>query len=414
MIHIAKAPCLQLVLVLVGSLVACSSKPPVPDGPSLTSRREAAAAAVTALRATRFVEARSRATNVLARDAGNSAAAAVRALTIYVATMHQLRVQTMAVLRTSGAGFDHPRMRKVLEDTLTGLGAVDADLAVAAADGNFELELCLACWERDWNHSGAIDDNDRLFLQLEIDGQGKRLKQGDPRRKPTFRFDVGDVLWARAMVSFQRATLELLLAYRWTELDKLMSLFIGGEMPVIRIRLEDAKRVHRARELILAGVGHAQMCREAYLAEDDDDREWVPNPKQRNHPLPLPVNAALYETWKGVLGDVRALVAGDTGISAEEVAQLGDHRWQKPPRGFVNIASMLEQPADIVIDLKAMDRRAERELDIDGLLRDLLGPHYRDSMKPSSLVRRLGRMKNEMDRGEDTMERKLRYLLWLN
>jgi len=48
------------------------------------------------------------------------------------------------------------------------------------------------------------------------------------------------------------------------------------------------------------------------------------------------------------------------------------------------------------------------------MLRGLLGNGYHPQMKPSPLVKRLDRMKQELDHGEDTFDRKLRYLLWLN
>lgn len=35
-------------------------------------------------------------------------------------------------------------------------------------------------------------------------------------------------------------------------------------------------------------------------------------------------------------------------------------------------------------------------------------------MRPTPLVGRLRQMKAQLDRGEDTFERKLRYLLWLD
>ena len=50
-----------------------------------------------------------------------------------------------------------------------------------------------------------------------------------------------------------------------------------------------------------AELGSAVENVTAYLAETDDDREWVPNPKQQSHPMPLPVDAArigaLERTW---------------------------------------------------------------------------------------------------------------------
>src|SRR5439155_5752453 len=140
------------------------------------------------------------------------------------------------------------------------------------ADPSFTLELCLACWEHDWNRNGHIDDSDRRLFEIEFDGHGGTLPEGDPRRRPTFKFDVGDADWARAMIAFQRALGELVLAYKWSELDKLMRLFGRGKDHRLTIHLLDAGRVHRARDLVLAGLDHAERSRAEYLAETDDDR----------------------------------------------------------------------------------------------------------------------------------------------
>ncbi len=51
---------------------------------------------------------------------------------------------------------------------------------------------------------------------------------------------------------------------------------------------------------------------------------------------------------------------------------------------------------------------------LEGTWRIVFGVYYVDRMKPSPLVGRLSRMRSEIDRGEDTLGRKLRHLLWLN
>lgn len=370
-----------------------------------------------------FARAGALAEQVLREDGRNGQAAAIRALVRFQTAMHELREQAIIVLRTADAsnGFDHPRMRGALERTAEALAAADADLAITARDRQFSLELCLACWERDWNHSGEIDRSDRRLFQIEIDGAGRPFPEGDPRRKPTFRFDIGDIHWARAMLSFQRAALELVLAYRWTELDRLLQSTSMARMSVVTIRLEQPGRIARVRALILAGVEHAERSRLAYLAETDDDREWVPNPRQRNHPLPLPVDAGLYEVWAGVLGDVKRLVTGEEALSVAQLAQLGDHQWEQPPRGYIDIGLMLSEPKDIVFDIPALMRKWEsdygaRRAQVEDSLKSVLGGYYDlgRERKASPVIGRLSRMKREMERGEDTLERKLRYLLWLN
>lgn len=397
---------------VTAGLASCARPGPGPRAP----RSEASLRSVAALQAGDFDVAGLSAGEALGHDRGDAQAAAVRAVVGYKAAASHLHRELLGVIDTASRadGFDHARMRAALERTHQLLIAVDADLAVTAQDEAFALPLCLACWERDWNHSGEIDDGDRLLFQIEVDAEGEPIPEGEPRRKPRFRFDLGDVYWARAMVSFQRALLDLILAYRWTDVDLL---FFGSasEVRQIVIHLDHPARVQSARTALLAGLDHADRARRAYLAESDDEGEWVPNPRQRNHPLPLPADDALYETWAGVLGDLRRLIDRKEAISVTEVAQLGDHVWEHPPRGFVDVGLMLSKPRDIVFDLVELDRLDDdHDQNIEQILASILGEYYVREGTPTALIRRLVRMKSEVERGEDSLERKLRYLFWLN
>jgi len=370
-----------------------------------------------ALREGHFDDAGAKAAAALAKDARNPVALVVRALVLYRSSMLKLLDDLRATAESADSvgSFDHDRMRAAYERTEKTLGEIDHDLEVASSAADFALTLCLACWEEDWNRNGRMDDGDRLLLQIEVDSKGEEIPEGDPRRKPTFRFDQGDLYWARAMLAFQRALLDLVLAYRWNELDKLIDAFDGDTPPKITVRLANRDRVNSARDQILKALDHADRARVLYLAETDDDREWVPNPNQKSHPLPLPVDAALYETWKGVIGDVRRLVDGSEGIDVREVAMLLDDDWPSPPQGFVDLGGLLSKPQDVVFDLPVLTRADPDEPGtVEAALRSLLGDHYKAKMKPSPLVGRFARMKREIEKGEDSLDRKLRYLFWLN
>jgi len=399
-----------LALITVFAIVGCWGRS-APKGP-----RDPAPGAVAALQAGKFAEAVQQADRTLAQDARSSRAAAVRAIAAYQISGHELFRSLSEIIEQAERldAFDHPGGRAAWQAFLTKLEAIDRDLAVAAADPGFSLELCIACWEADWNHNGQVDDRDRRLFEIEFDGKEGDLPEGDPRRRPTFRFDVGDVVWARAMIAFQRAAGELVLAYKWSELDKIFQ--INWQLPRLVIRLHDPARVKRARELVIAGLGHADRCREAYLAETDDDREWVPSPRQKNHPMPLGVDDALYRTWAAVTGDVRRMLKSEEGISMREVVGLAeDDMVTRTPDAYLDLGRMLAEPKDIVIDAAALLGRDEPDAKgVEQLLRGVLGNGFQTKMKPSPLVGRLRAMKEQLDRDEDTFERKLRYLLWLN
>src|SRR5437868_2756758 len=93
-------------------------------------------------------------------------------------------------------------------------------------------------------------DEARRQAQERIDADGKDIPEGDPRRKPTFRFDSGDIAWARAFVSFERALLDLVLAYDWTGVDTLVANRARNLPDAIVIRLAHADRISAAKERI--------------------------------------------------------------------------------------------------------------------------------------------------------------------
>ena len=386
------------------------------------------AAAVASLQAAKFDDAASQATQVLARDAGNSRAAAVRAIATYQAAGSRLRDD----LTSSGTKLlDRTTAVGIGQRFLDQLAAVDRDLAVVAGDPAFSLELCLACWEHDWNHNGRIDDGDRSLFEIEFDGRvaagrndgSGELAKDDPRRRPTFRFDTGDGDWARAMISFQRAVLEIALAYRWSEVAKL---FVPSQRkdqsPTIVLHLEDAPRVQRARTLILDGLRYADRCRTEYLAETDDTREWLPNPRQHDHAIPLEVDPALYQTWADITGDVRRLLESQEAISIRELAALGKRDSAAYfPDAYLDLGAMLREPADITLDVGLIEAADDSHRNptvvatlLEKFLRGALGKGYAASGKRSPLPGRLQRMAGELSTGGDTLDRKLRYLLWLN
>jgi len=373
--------------------------------------------ALAALQAANFDQARALATEALTRHQDNPRAAAVSALSLYRQTLHDAYGDVLTVIASVGASalmhgdfLNRDYVEFAIKRADDRLAEIDGLLAVSEKDPGFSLELCPACWEVDWNRNGEVDARDRHLLQIELDAQGQELPEGDPRRSPTFRFDQADVVWLRAMVAFQRAALALADAY-----DPNLPAVTRGSAKAVILRLRDAKQVEKARLLILTGLELAGRCRALVLAETDDDREWLPNPRQKSHALPLQVDDALFETWAGVLDDATRIVKGEQGVSVTELAQLGRHHHpENPPRGFIDLGTLLTQPHDLVLTDDDLEHSGDDRVRLEAALSRLLGSAYKPAMTPSPLLQRLERMRRELDRGEDTLERKLRYLLWLN
>jgi hypothetical protein len=138
----------------------------------------------------------------------------------------------------------------------------------------------------------------------------------------------------------------------------------------------------------------------------------VPNPRQQSHPVPLAMDETIYATWAGVTGDVRRMLNSDEGLGMRALVSMIEPRAAfLVPDAYVDFGAMLRDPKDVVIDLSD---ESDKPQNIDRVLRGVLGNGYRTGMKPSPLTERLHHMKDDLDRGGETIEHKLRYLLWLN
>lgn len=284
---------------------------------------------------------------------------------------------------------EHVRGRRALVELEAALAQTEAHLAEAAKAPDFTIELCPSCWVVDWDGLSGVDERDLKRLEIERDDTGRVLPDDDPRRKPTIRFDHGDVMFGRAYVAMQRALLDLLLAYDWSELD---GLYAEPAAEMFTLRIEAPERMGQARSRILEAIDFADAARRAYLAETDDDKEWLPSPTQQNRATWSRLDAEDYEAWAQLTAELRALVEGREGLSVTELAQIGDDTWDDPPQGFIDVGRLLSEPGPIEVNLARLyTLDTSLRVPIERLLKGLFGDAYREAMQPSPLVARLGR-----------------------
>ncbi|MBN2714815.1 MAG: hypothetical protein JXX14_03105 [Deltaproteobacteria bacterium] len=387
--------------------------------PSLQERRTAANQAIDLLQRSDFDGAHKSATDVLQTDADNPYAALVKAIAQYKSTMHQFFIdgRTMVVGAAVTRNINQEYLRMILARTTTHLTEVSGLLAVAAKEPQISMDLCVACMNVDWNQDGGVDQRDTQLFELEVDAFDNSIPRDDPRRKPTFKLDHGDVIWAQAFISFHLAVLNLLEAYDYSDIN---AAIIMSNDPIFTIRLKHPEKVTSAQQHILDGLAFSLSAREAYLAETDDEREWLPNPEQRNHPIPLEMTAEFYDTWKLVVTDLQKIVSGEESLSVAELIQLGDHQHPNPPRGYINAGKLFNNAKDIVIDVERMEdafegiERGRSREEVERLLEYVFGFCYVKNGVPSPLPRRIDRMKDEVERGHESLVRKLKYLFWVN
>jgi hypothetical protein len=128
------------------------------------------------------------------------------------------------------------------------------------------------------------------------------------------------------------------------------------------------------------------------------------------------MSPALFDTWGGVLGDLKALVMGEQGLDIAQLNAVLRRPFLPQLATYFDLGAALTQMP--TYQRTEEDRRiVEEGTDVDALAALALrarGPAFKDKMTPSPLIGRLQRARAEVDRGEDTLVRKLNYLLWLN
>jgi len=127
--------------------------------------------------------------------------------------------------------------------------------------------------------------------------------------KPVIKLDQSDVYWATAYLNFAEAALNLLLSY---------NIDLAGKVDVV---LNDEKRIaFRAYPRLLEGIATSRRLRESLLKETDNDREWIPNPRQTQTTFPLVLDAQSFATWGQLLEHMDALFCGKTLLGGAPAA----------------------------------------------------------------------------------------------
>ncbi|MGH1413772.1 MAG: hypothetical protein ACRBB0_09760 [Pelagimonas sp.] len=85
-----------------------------------------------------------------------------------------------------------------------------------------------------------------------------------------------------------------------------------------------------------AMIAHNTKFWEAVAQETDDDREWIPNPKQTSA-LGLTVSAETARAWQRILADADAVMNGQLLVNMPNL-----------PRGLkLNVAAYFDDPAPL-------------------------------------------------------------------
>ncbi|MBA3483800.1 MAG: hypothetical protein H0T51_18505 [Pirellulales bacterium] len=221
--------------------------------------------------------------------------------------------------------------RKIIADFADDLAKVEATLA-AIGSADVKLPMHLGMVRLDFDGDGQAGDEETLWRIF------SRVTGRDVSEETAAGFvmalDKGDVHWLRGYCRLLSALCEMHLTYDTQELhDHAARLFfptaeapypfLGGDdlqdwifdaiafIHMLQLPVVAPERMAKAHEHLLAVVEQSRLSWAAILAETDDDREWVPNPQQKNTAIPgAVITKPMVDGWHAVLDEVEAILQG--------------------------------------------------------------------------------------------------------
>ncbi len=257
---------------------------------------------------------------------------------------------------------DYPKLRAVYAEFLAGLEAAERTLAALPAGGEPKLVLDLSRIRLDINGDGRADEAETL-------GRVMMVLLGSRAEPVSWEvgFDRADATWLRGYTHLLSSFLEFVLAYDWSETYAAAAhhWFAGARdagsllhaqaapnpmlgrdsgtiadtvamLHLIRWPLAEPERMPRAlAHLKQVPVLSRQNWREI-LAETDDDREWLPSPRQKSGQLGgLQVTQDRVDAWMKVMDEFESVLDGSKLIAHWRFAQGFDLKaFFEQPRPF--------------------------------------------------------------------------------
>jgi hypothetical protein len=239
----------------------------------------------------------------------------------------------------------YEKLRAVFQRMIDDLGQAESTLA-GIHDANIKLPLSIGLIKLDLNGDRKLAEEETLWRVFAQVAPGTGLSEADARQF-VIAFDGSDVPWLRGYCHLLMAMGEFGLAYDWHDaFDTTFQMFFPNSgLPLSVLNEYPAKMSGRPGEYFsltdsayiadliafvhlahwpvvepqrmqraLAHLENAvELSRENWrliLAETDNDREWVPSPRQTSALAWMAVGDAQVEGWNQFLNEFDALLKG--------------------------------------------------------------------------------------------------------
>lgn len=244
-------------------------------------------------------------------------------------------------------------LRAVLAALVTDLGQAERTLSGIGGNADFRLVVELGKVRLDLDGDGSAGPNEALWVLFQRIAHLSWLDE-QAAAQLTVGFDAGDAAWLQAYCNLLMAITEVALGYDWHEAfdATFHNLFPRVDAPLARQEREELRRamaaglgeeeaaqlrartemagiadlvafIHLIRwpvaepDRLTSSLGHLEatvrLSRESWrriMAETDDDREWIPNPRQAGVLRTMPLSAEQVAAWNRLLDEIDAVLAG--------------------------------------------------------------------------------------------------------
>lgn len=224
--------------------------------------------------------------------------------------------------------------RKLMAQFAADLAAVESTLAPIKSN-DVSLLLRPGAYRLDFNADGTAQDDEtlwRIFSRVT-----SQPVDADAATRFVVMADKGDVHWLRGYCRLLSSMCEMQLAYDTQNLhDHCAQLFfptakVRYPLPkldrddmwdsildgiafihLLNLSVTEPERLKTAHAHLLAVVEQSRLSWQAILAEQDDDREWIPSPQQKDAAIPrAAVTTEMIEGWQAVLDEFESLLKGE-------------------------------------------------------------------------------------------------------
>ncbi|MDX2255199.1 MAG: hypothetical protein NW214_06770 [Pseudanabaenaceae cyanobacterium bins.39] len=226
-------------------------------------------------------------------------------------------------------------LQQVFQTWLDDLATVRNTIA-PIQDQNVKLALRLGLIRLDFNGDGKVEDSEMLWRIFNaVTGANVTAKQAE---QFLIGFDRGDALWLQGYTNVLAIMTEFLRAYDSRELfNACAHLFFKnvdtphkfllnpansqefGDMEILdavaaihlmKFPLAEPQRMTKILDHMREVVSLSRQSWQSILAEKDNDREWLPNPKQKSVIPNAIVTDDMVKTWLSSLDEMQLILDG--------------------------------------------------------------------------------------------------------